>query len=99
MILFQLHFEVAPESSTEFEQAFSQVFLPALQRQKGFGGARFIRLFSPARAAEIEAAPTPFNYQVNFLFESEAARRAWAASPDHDVAWPNFSAIARKAVW
>ncbi|HEX3696316.1 MAG TPA: hypothetical protein VH374_13115 [Polyangia bacterium] len=99
MILFQLQFEVAPERQNEFEAAFARIFLPALSKQKGFISARFSRLYSAAAMAEIEAPPTEFNYQVNFVFQSEALRRVWAASPDHDVAWPAFSGIAKKAIW
>lgn len=99
MILFQLHFEVAPERQDEFEAAFGQIFLPALSKQKGFVSARFVRLYSATQIAEIQSAPTEFNYQVNFVFQSEALRRQWAASADHDVAWPAFSGIARQATW
>jgi hypothetical protein len=99
MILFQLYFEVADEKRAEFEKAFVEVFEPALRRQKGFQNARFMRLFSPARVAEIGAAPTEFNYQVNFVFDSEESRRRWATSPDHDVAWPKFSSLAHQSVW
>ena len=99
MILFQLQFEVAPERQPAFEAAYSAIFLPALRKQKGFVSARFARLYPPSQIAEIQAAPTEFNYQVNFLFESEAQRRAWAASADHDVAWPAFSSLARQATW
>jgi hypothetical protein len=99
MILFQLSFEVAPERQAEFEKSFANDFLPALRKQNGFVSARFIRLYAASQIAAIEAAPTEFNYQVNFVFQSETLRRAWAASADHDVAWPKFSGIARKAIW
>jgi heme-degrading monooxygenase HmoA len=99
MILFQLQFEVAPERQPAFETAFGEIFLPALRKQKGFVSARFVRLYAPAQSAEIKAAPTEFNYQVVFTFESEGHRRVWAASPDHDVAWPAFSSLARNFTW
>jgi len=99
MILFQLSFEVAPERQAEFEKAFAKDFLPALRKQTGFVSARFFRLYAASQIAEIEAAPTEFNYQVNFVFQSETLRRAWAASAVHDVAWPILSGIARKAIW
>jgi heme-degrading monooxygenase HmoA len=99
MILFQLLFEVPDTKRTEFEETYATVFLPALSRQQGFQNARLLRLYPPATVAEIGAAPTEHNYQINFVFESEQARRKWAASADHDVAWPRLSAIATKAVW
>lgn len=99
MILFQLYFEVTEQKCGEFEAAYREVFEPALRRQKGFQNSRFLRLYSAAHVKEIEAAPTEFNYQVNFVFDSEESRRRWSKSTDHDVAWPKFSALARKAAW
>jgi hypothetical protein len=99
MILFQLCFEVAEQRRGEFEQAYTEVFEPALKKQAGFQSSRLLRLYSPIAAAEIAAAATELNYQVNFVFDSEHNRRRWAASAEHDTAWPQFSAIARKALW
>jgi heme-degrading monooxygenase HmoA len=99
MILFQLLFEVADDKRTEFEKTYTQVFEPALRKQKGFQNVRFFRTYAPAQAAEIEASPTEYNYQINFVFDSEASRRVWSKSADHDVAWPKISAIANKFAW
>jgi heme-degrading monooxygenase HmoA len=99
MILFQLYFEVDESKRAEFERAFAEVFKPALSRQPGFQNVKFLRIFSPTAAAAIEAAPTEFNYQVNFVFDDEPSRRRWSKSPDHDVAWPTFSGLAKKAAW
>jgi len=99
MILFELHFQVEPQKQAEFEKAFAEVFTPAISRQKGFQSLKLLRLFAPEVIAEIEASPTEYQYQINFTFESEAARRVWATSADHDVAWPKLSAIAQKFFW
>lgn len=99
MIQFQLLFKVSDAKKQEFERTFVEVFQPALSRQQGFVSAKLLRLFSPAVQQEIQAAPSPHNYQVNFFFESEQARRQWATSPDHDVAWPKISALADEALW
>jgi heme-degrading monooxygenase HmoA len=99
MILFQLHFEVADDKRGEFEKTYTEVFEPALRKQKGFQNVKLLRLFAPAQVAEIEASPTESNYQINFVFDSEASRRVWAKSPEHDVAWPKLSSIAEKAIW
>jgi heme-degrading monooxygenase HmoA len=99
MILFQLQFEVAADRGDEFEKAYAEVFEPALVKQKGFQNVKLLRLYAPAQAAEIEAFATKVNYQINFVFDSESSRRAWARSADHDVAWPRLSGIARSAVW
>jgi heme-degrading monooxygenase HmoA len=99
MILFELHFQVEPQKRAEFETAFGEVFAPAISKQKGFQSLKLLRLFAPEVIAEIEASPTEYQYQINFTFESEAARRVWATSADHDVAWPKLSSIAQKFFW
>jgi hypothetical protein len=99
MILFQLYFEVAEDKRAEFERVYREAFEPALRQQVGFQHVRFLRLYGPEVCSEIDAAPTQFNYQVNFTFDSEQNRRRWAVSADHDTAWPRFSAIARRAQW
>jgi hypothetical protein len=99
MILFQLYFEVTEQKRAAFERAYAEVFAPALRKQVGFQKSNLLRLYGTAEASEIAAAPTEFNYQVDFEFDSESNRRRWAVSSDHDAAWPKFSAIAQKALW
>lgn len=99
MILFELHFQVEPEKRSELERAFAQVFAPAISRQPGFGSLKLLRLYAPDVVAEIAASPSEYQYQINFTFESEAARRAWATSADHDLAWPALSALSTKFFW
>ncbi len=99
MILFELHFQVDPGKSAEFEKAYEEVFAPAISKQKGFQSLKLLRLYAPEVIAEIEASSTEYQYQLNFTFESEAARRVWATSADHDVAWPKLSALATKFFW
>lgn len=99
MILFELHFRVDPNQRADFEAAYAESFAPAISKQKGFQSLKLLRLYSPAALAEIEASPTEYDYQINFTFESETARRAWATSADHDVAWPKLSALTQKFFW
>jgi heme-degrading monooxygenase HmoA len=99
MILFQLHFEVADDKRAEFETTYKQVFEPALRKQKGFQNVKLLRFYAPGLAAEIEASPTEINYQINFVFDSEASRRVWSKSPEHDVAWPKLSGLTKQALW
>src|SRR5882672_8239658 len=99
MILFELHFQVDEQKRDEFEKAYAQIFAPAISKQRGFQSLKLLRLYSPAAIAEIEASSTEYDYQINFTFESEAARRVWATSADHDVAWPKLSGITKKFFW
>ncbi|HEV3192730.1 MAG TPA: hypothetical protein VGY54_19615 [Polyangiaceae bacterium] len=99
MILFQILFDVAEDKRTEFEKAYAETFEPALRRQQGFLGSKLLRLYPATWIQEIEAAPTEYNYQFNFMFDAEQSRRRWAVSKDHDVAWPKISSLARKLAW
>src|SRR6266849_10524300 len=99
MILFQILFEVDPERCSEFEKAYRDVFQPALRKQKGLVTSRLLRLYPPATIREIEGLPSEFNYEFNFVFETEEARRKWAKSADHDVAWPVVRDLAKKVGW
>ncbi len=99
MILFELHFQVAPQNRAAFESAYAEVFAPAISKQNGLQSLKLLRLYAPEVVAEIEASPTDYDYQINFTFESEAARRVWATSADHDVAWPKLSSLTKKFLW
>jgi len=99
MILFQILFDVAEDKRVEFEKTYAEIFEPALGRQQGFLGSKLLRLYPAAWIQEIEAAPTEYNYQFNFIFDAEQSRRRWAVSKDHDVAWPKVSSLARKLAW
>ena len=99
MILFELHFQVDEPKRDEFEKAYAQIFAPAISKQQGFQSLKLLKLYTPTALKEIEASPTEYDYQINFTFESEAARRQWATSADHDVAWPKLSALTTKFFW
>ena len=99
MILFQLHFEVADDKRAEFEKTYTTVFEPALRKQKGFQNVKLLRFYADDQAKQIEASPTELNYQINFVFDSEASRRVWSKSPEHDVAWPTLSGLTKQALW
>ena len=99
MILFQILFEVESERCSQFERAYRDVFQPALRKQAGFVTSKLLRLYPPAAIREIEGLSSEFNYEFNFVFETEDARRRWAKSADHDVAWPVVQSLAKKVGW
>ena len=98
-ILLQIYFQVAPERAVEFEKMFSESYVPAMRKQKGYLRSGLLRLFASGVAQEIEAAPTEFNYQMELVFDTEENRRKWVASKEHAVAWPHASGMAKKVAW
>ncbi|MEZ4619187.1 MAG: DUF4286 family protein [Caldilineaceae bacterium] len=99
MILLQIYFDVAPEQANTFETMYVTQYAPALRKQPGYQRSRLLRLFPEKVAAEIEAAPTEFTYQMELEFDSEENRRRWVASPEHSLLWPLASGMARAVAW
>ena len=99
MILLQIYFTVADENARSFEVMFADAYLPALHKQPGYQTATLLRLFPPPVAQEIGAAETPYNYQMELRFDTEANRRLWAASAEHSVVWPLAQGMAGAVAW
>ncbi|HMN29391.1 MAG TPA: hypothetical protein PKE45_14675 [Caldilineaceae bacterium] len=99
MIVLQIYFELAPDQAEAFQAMYRTQYAPALQKQQGYLSSRLLQLFPAQVAAEIEADPTPFTYQMELVFDNEANRRRWAASAEHSVVWPLASAMARSVAW
>jgi mannose-6-phosphate isomerase-like protein (cupin superfamily)/heme-degrading monooxygenase HmoA len=98
-IVLQMDFVVAKENAEAFEKMYSSVYVPAMTVQQGYLGSKMLRLYPEAAAKEIEAEPTTYNYQIQISFDTEAARRKWVASPQHQVAWPAASGLAKEYKW
>ena len=94
MMLLQIYFEVPESNHEEFERLYKDIYVPALQVQVGYLRSNLLRVFPPNIAQEIDAAPTPFNYQMELIFDTEANRRQWVASEEHQQAWPMATALA-----
>ncbi len=99
MILLQIYFDIAAEQADAFQEMYVNQYAPALQHQQGYQRSRLLRLFPADVAAEIEAAPTEFIYQMELEFDSEENRRRWVSSPEHSVLWPLASGMARTVAW
>ena len=99
MILLQIYFELAPEQAEAFQAMYRNQYAPALQQQQGYLSSRLLHLFPADVAAEIEASPTPFTYQMELVFDSEANRRRWVASAEHSVLWPLAAGMAKSVAW
>lgn len=95
MIRLQIHFEVVEGDHEAFERMYQTVYLPALRRQEGFLGSSLLRLYPAPVLTEIGAAASPYTHQLELDFDTESNRRRWAASPDHEQAWPAAVALAK----
>jgi antibiotic biosynthesis monooxygenase (ABM) superfamily enzyme len=98
-MLLQIYFEVEADRTSEFEQMYQADYLPAMQKQAGYEGSRLLRLFPPAVVTEMKAQETPFNYQMELVFDTEENRRKWAASDDHQEVWPIAQGLAKRVAW
>jgi heme-degrading monooxygenase HmoA len=99
MMQLQIYFEVAAEGAEDFERMYTESYVPALQKQQGYLASTLLRVFAQEAAEEIQAAPTEFNYQMELVFDSEANRLQWVASPEHQAIWPVAAAMARTVAW
>lgn len=98
-MLLQIYFRVSEENGKAFEEMFENVYVPAMKVQEGYLGSRLLRLFPSAIHAEIGARETEFNYQMNLVFDTEENRRKWAASDEHQVAFPKAKELVEDVAW
>ncbi len=99
MILLQIYFAVSPDNTGAFESMYANAYVPAMQDQVGYQGSTLLRLFPTAVSQEIGASPTPFNYQMELRFDTEANRQKWANSSEHAVVWPLAQELASEVAW
>lgn len=98
-MLLQIYFKVSEENGQAFEDMFKVVYVPAMQVQDGYLGSRLLRLFPDEIHKEINARETEFNYQMNLVFDTEENRRKWAASDEHQVAFPKAKELVEDVQW
>ena len=99
MMLLQIYFDVAAEGTDDFERMYAESYVPALTVQQGYLASTLLRVFPEPIASEIQAAPTEFCYQMELVFDTEANRRKWVASEEHQAIWPVAASMARKVAW
>lgn len=98
-IALQMDFVVPKENAEAFEKMYYSIYVPAMTVQKGYLSSKLLRLFPDNIAKEIEAEPTTYNYQIQISFATEQDRRNWVASPQHKIAWPAASSLAKEYKW
>jgi mannose-6-phosphate isomerase-like protein (cupin superfamily) len=95
----QMDFVVAKENAEAFEKMYHSIYVPAMTVQKGYLWSKLLRLYPENTSKEIQAEPTNYNYQIQISFATEEDRRKWVASPQHQIAWPAATALAKEYKW
>ena len=95
----QMDFVVSKENAEAFEKMYYSIYVPAMTVQEGYLESKCLRLFPENIQKEIQAEPTNYNYQIQISFDTEEHRRKWVASPQHQIAWPAASGLAKEFKW
>jgi mannose-6-phosphate isomerase-like protein (cupin superfamily) len=98
-IALQMDFVVPKENAEAFEKMYHSIYVPAMTVQPGYVGSKLLRLFPEDVARAIQAEPSMYNYSIQISFDTEENRRKWVASPQHQIAWPAASALAKEFKW
>ncbi|MFI5130253.1 MAG: cupin domain-containing protein [Chitinophagales bacterium] len=98
-MVLQMDFVVTKENSEAFEKMYHSIYVPAMTVQPGYLESKLLRLYPDSVVKQIQAEPTTYNYQVQISFSTEEARRKWVASPQHQIAWPAATALAKEYKW
>lgn len=98
-MVLQMDFEVPEENQAAFEEMYHSIYVPAMIVQEGYLGSTLLRLFPDEVANEIDAEPTPYNYQILISFDTEENRRHWVESSQHQIAWPAAVDLVEEYRW
>jgi mannose-6-phosphate isomerase-like protein (cupin superfamily) len=98
-IVLQMDFVVAKENAEAFEKMYSSIYVPAMTVQQGYLESKLLRVFNENLEKEIQGETTTYNYQIQISFDTEENRRKWVASPQHLIAWPAASGLAKEFKW
>lgn len=98
-MVLQMDFVVAKENAQAFEKMYYSIYVPAMTVQQGYLSSKLLRLYPENVQKQIEAEPTTYNYQIQISFDTEANRKKWVASDQHQIAWPAATALAKEYKW
>ena len=88
MITLHIYFTVKEGQAEAFEALYRDAYVPAISVQAGFLGTQLLRAYESAN-----------RYEIDIHFENEALRARWAASPEHEAAWPQVVALCDDIAW
>jgi mannose-6-phosphate isomerase-like protein (cupin superfamily) len=98
-MVLQMDFVVTKENSEAFEKMYHSIYVPAMTVQKGYLESKLLRMYPDDLAKKIQAEPSTFNYQIQISFDTEENRMKWVASPQHQIAWPAATSLAKEYKW
>ena len=87
-IQLHIYIEAKPGMDKKLEKLYRDAYVPAIKVQKGFLFTRLLRHYESSTS-----------YEIDISFETEGQRAAWAASEEHQEAWPKIEAVASKITW
>ena len=98
-MVLQMDFIVPKENAEAFEKMYTSIYVPAMTVQQGYLSSKLLRVFPDTLEKEIQGETTTFNYTIQISFDTEENRRKWVASPQHLIAWPAASGLAKEFKW
>jgi heme-degrading monooxygenase HmoA len=88
MITLHITMQARPGRGGDVVRVFTEAYVPAIRRQKGFRRAMLLR--------EHERRD---RFGIDIYFDTEEDRLRWVASPEHVAAWPQVEAVAQQICW
>ena len=89
----QLHVDLDVDSAHEAQllNNYRTKFRPAISRQPGFVEVKLMKL----EMAVAGKAPANVSYRLLLSFQTEAQRKAWVATAEHQKVWPTIQQTLR----
>lgn len=88
MVELHIYLEPHPGEEQELAEAFQKHFVPAISVQAGFQGVSLLKRHDSLRT-----------HQISLRFDTEELRQLWAASKEHDQAFPKIAALCSSVSW
>ena len=85
----QLHvdLEVDPSKEKEMVENYRNIFQPTIRQQAGFVDVKLLKL----REALFGARQGKAKYRLLISFQTEAQRKSWVATDEHQRVWPSIA--------
>lgn len=87
-VQLHIYIEVKPGKGPELEKLYRSAYVPAIKVQDGFLWSRLLRHYD-----------SDIKYEIDISFKTEKQRAAWAASKEHQGAWPKIEEVGAKITW